>query len=82
MNKTTINFDTHRYVKRLVDRGLAEPIAEALADEQQKLLTDNLVTNNVLKTSLAETEARLMRWMAGLLVAQGGVIVGLTTFLG
>lgn len=78
MSERTINFDTHRFVKRLVESGLAEKTAEVLADEQSRLLTENLVT----KTDLAETEARLMRWMAGLLIAQGGVIVTLVGLLG
>ena len=82
MSERTINFDTHRFVKRLVESGLAEKTAEVLADEQSRLLTDNLVTKTDLKTALANTEAKLMRWMAGLLIAQGGVIVTLVGLLG
>lgn len=78
MSERTINFDTHRFVKRLVESGLAEKTAEVLADEQSRLLTDDLVS----KADLAQTEARLMRWMAGLLIAQGGVIVTLISVLG
>lgn len=93
MSERTINFDTHRFVKRLVESGLAEATAEVLADEQSRLLTDNLASKNELNTgfiavradfekALASTEARLMRWMAGLLIAQGGVIVTLINVLG
>ena len=126
MSERTISFDTHRFVKRLVESGLAEETAEVLADEQSRLLTDNLATKNELDTGLAAvradlekglaavradlevglagvradletgladvradfekglaaTEARLMRWMAGLLIAQGGVIVTLISVLG
>ena len=100
MSERTINFDTHRFVKRLVESGLAEATAEVLADEQSRLLTDNLASKNELNTgfiavraglaavradfekTLASTEARLMRWMAGLLIAQGGVIVTLISVLG
>jgi hypothetical protein len=103
MSERTINFDTHRFVKRLVESGLAEETAEVLADEQSRLLTDNLATKTDLEaglagvraeletglaavraefqSGLAMTEARLMRWMAGLLIAQGGVIVTLVSFL-
>jgi hypothetical protein len=88
MSERTINFDTHRFVKRLVESGLAEETAEILADEQSRLLTNNLASKSDLETGLAAvradletglaaTEARLMRWMAGLLIAQGGVIVTL-----
>jgi hypothetical protein len=82
MSERTINFDTHRFVKRLVESGLAEKTAEVLADKQSRLLTENLVTKTDLKTALANTEAKLMRWMAGLLIAQGGVIVTLVGLLG
>lgn len=111
MSERTINFDTHRFVKRLVESGLAEETAEVLADEQSRLLTDNLATKSdllavkaelekglaavradletglafgrtELQTGLAATEARLMRWMAGLLIAQGGLIVTLISLLG
>jgi len=111
MTERTINFDTHRFVKRLVESGLAEETAEVLADEQSRLLTDNLATKSdllavkaelekglasvradletglafgrtELQTGLAATEARLMRWMAGLLIAQGGLIVTLISLLG
>lgn len=126
MSERTISFDTHRFVKRLVKSGLTEETAEVLADEQSRLLTDNLATKNELDTGLAAvradlekglaavradleaglagvradletgladvradfekglaaTEARLMRWMAGLLIAQGGVIVTLISVLG
>lgn len=100
MSERTINFDTHRFVKRLVDSGLAEKTAEVLADEQSRLLTDNLATKAdllILKTDLetqlaaikadlevrlAESEVRTVRWMAGLLIAQGGVIVTLNSLLG
>lgn len=93
MSERTINFDTHRFVKRLVDSGLAEKTAEVLADEQSRLLTDNLATKADLETQLAavkadlevrlaEAEVRTVRWMAGLLIAQGGVIVTLNSLLG
>lgn len=38
MSEKTINFDTHRFVKRLVESGLAGKTAEVLADEQSRLL--------------------------------------------
>ena len=61
MNKT-INFDTHRFVKRLVETGMSERTAEVLAEEQVGLLNSNLAT----KEQLAKTEARLLKWMIGL----------------
>lgn len=59
MSEKTINFDTHRFVKRLVESGLAEKTAEVLADEQARLLTDNLATKTDLEIGLASVRADL-----------------------
>ena len=48
----SIIFDTHRFVKRMTDAGLATPVAEALADEYTQLLERNLST----KTDIAQLE--------------------------
>ena len=39
-----IAFDTHRFVKRLIENGFTEQQAEVLADEQVHLLNSNLAT--------------------------------------
>ena len=39
-----IAFDTHRFVKRLTQKGFTEMQAEALAEEQVALLNANLAT--------------------------------------
>ena len=59
MSERTINFDTHRFVKRLVESGLAEATAEVLADEQSRLLTDNLASKNELNTGFIAVRADL-----------------------
>ena len=64
MSERTINFDTHRFVKRLVESGLAETIAEVLADEQSRLLTNNLASKNDLESGLAATHADLKSELA------------------
>lgn len=71
-----IPFDTYRFVKRLVETGMSEATAQALADEQANLLNSNLAT----KTDLAETGADLLKWMIGLMVAQTGLIASVITF--
>lgn len=57
-----IVFDTHRFIKRLVDTGMDERTAEVLADEQVNLLNGNLAT----KYDLAEVDARLQTKIAEL----------------
>ena len=67
----SIIFDTHRFVKRMTDAGLAPPIAEALADEQAQLLERNLATKedianlrNETAKLIAEKSAEIIKWNA------------------
>lgn len=64
MSERTISFDTYRFVKRLVESGLAEKTAEVLADEQSRLLTDNLANRNDLESGLALVRADLESGLA------------------
>ena len=85
MSERTINFDTHRFVKRLVESGLAAVCADlesGLAAVRADLESGLAAVRAEIKSGLAATEARLMRWMAGLLIAQGGVIVTLISLFG
>ena len=123
-----IHFDTHKFVKRMTETGMSEATAEALADEQLRLIQGELATKRDLeefraatkhdieefraatkhdieefraatKRDLAELDkdfrhaiaqveaglrleieqckSGLIRWMAGLLIAQGGVIIAI-----
>ena len=86
-----IAFDTHRFVKRLTDCGFTEQQAETLADEHVALLNANLATKTdiaEIKADIARVETRmeairsdLMKWMIGLMIAQGGLIVALVKLL-
>ena len=64
MSERTINFDTHRFVKRLVESGLTEATAAVLADEQPRLLTDNLASKNELNTGFIAMRADLEAGLA------------------
>ena len=79
-----IAFDTHRFVKRLIENGFTEQQAEVLADEQVHLLNSNLATQAdvaAIQRDIAEVKADLLKWMVGALIAQGGVIVALLRLL-
>ena len=56
---TAIAFDTHRFVKRLVDTGMAEQTAEVLAREHIHLLNTHLVTKQDLADTRASLEAQI-----------------------
>ena len=83
-----IAFDTHRFVKRLTDCGFTEQQAETLADEHVSLLNGNLATKADIEALRQETRTAietakfdLLKWLVGLLIAQGGLIVALVKFL-
>ncbi len=48
-------FDTHRFVRDMVAVGMAEPIAERLAEKQVEMLSGDLAT----RMGLAQVEANL-----------------------
>ena len=73
----TIIFDTHRFVKRMTDAGLATPIAEVLADTQAQILESNLAT----KTDPARLEAKITKWNVGTMFAFGSITVAAIKFL-
>ena len=90
-----IAFDTHRFVKRLTGCGFTEQQAETLADEQVALLNSNLATKTDIaeikseietlrhetKVGIEASKSELMKWMIGLMIAQGGLIVALVKLL-
>ena len=90
-----IAFDTHRFVKRLTDCGFTEQQAETLAEEHVTLLNSNLATKadvarieagiealrQETRAAIEASKSDLMKWLIGLLIAQGGLIVALVKLL-
>ena len=77
-------FDTHRYVKRLIESGFTAKQTETLAEEQVALLNANLVIKADLaavRVDLAAVKADILKWLVGALIAQGGLIVALVKLL-
>ena len=62
MSSPAIQFDTHKFIKRLTAHGFSEEQAEALAEEQVNLLNDNLAT----KEDIAKIESNLRLEMANI----------------
>lgn len=52
-------FDTHRFVKRLVEHGFTQEQAEVLSEEQVQLLNRNLVTKTDFEAGLKDLETAL-----------------------
>ena len=80
---TTVTFDTLAFVKILKAAGFTETQSEAQADAINKVFSDfreeqakELATKHDLKIELANTKSDIIKWVAGMLVAQ--VAVGAT----
>lgn len=56
----TITFDTHSFIKKLKAVGFSEEQAEVFADEQRKLIEDQLVTKQYLDFKMKELEHSLV----------------------
>lgn len=84
----TIIFDQLGFVKRGVDAGVTPEVAEWLATEQTHLLENNLATKADIEglrkdtqIAIAKLGAKLIRWLFGALIAQGGLVVTLVKLL-
>ena len=78
---TSPSYDTHTLVKRLEEAGFTERQAEILARELFDVLFKGLVSREYLDFRLAELRAEIVKWVAGLLIAQGGIIIALVKLL-
>ena len=77
----TIAFDTHAYVKKLKAVGFTEDQAEAQAEAIAELVEERLVTKQYLDLRLAELKSGIIKWVAGMLVAQAAVVATLAKLL-
>jgi len=86
---TTVTFDTHKFVKTLLDAGFEPKQAEAVSKAVLDIHNEAEVTT---KQDLRELELRLdakisdikydlVKWIAGMMLAQAGVIAALVKLL-
>lgn len=90
----TITFDTHKFITRLKDAGLPEVQAAAIADvfrdaqgeaevaTKQDLKELEVKLTAHIDTKLADNRAEIIKWVAGMLVAQAAVIAALVKLMG
>lgn len=76
-----ITFDTLRFTKRLEAGGLPPEQAEAIAEAFSEATGTELVTKDYLKAEIEAAKNDLIKWMAGLLLAQAGLITALVKLL-
>ena len=84
---SVLTFDTHATIKNLTARGIseehAEGIAEAIKTAQDAHLEELATKGDIVRVEakIAETEVRIVQWVALMLLAQAGVIAALVKLL-
>jgi hypothetical protein len=62
--------DTNGIIKKLEQRGFSRAQAEGITEALKELDVSTLAT----KSDLKDLELRLVKWIAGMLIAQGALI--------
>ena len=73
--------DTLRIYERLKVANLEESAAKEIAEIFKETTEDYLVTRNDLEEALARTKAEIIKWVAGMLVAQAAIVATLVKLL-
>ena len=77
----TAIFDTLAYAKKLKSAGVPENQAEIHAEAIAGLIDEQLATKKDLQILEANVTARIVRWVAGMLVAQAAIVATLVKLL-
>lgn len=89
---SAITFDTLAYVKKLRSAGVPEKQAEIQAETFAEILEERVATKQDLKAlelrlkqelnlGLANTKTEIIKWVAGMLVAQAAIVATLVKLL-
>lgn len=93
---TTLTFDTHQFIRTLQDAGFEQPQAEIVANafkeasSQAEIVTKSDI--DLVRRDMRESELRLeakisdikydlVKWIAGMLLAQAGLVAALVKLL-
>ena len=77
-----ITFDTHEFIRTLIDAGMPDEQAEAVAKAFKNAQTElEVATKKDLYTALNELELRLVKWGIALALGQAAVIAALVKLL-
>ena len=85
---SALTFDTLAYVKKLRSAGVPEKQAEIQAETFAEILEERVATKQdlkelelALKHDLANIKAEIIKWVAGMLVAQAAIVATLVNLL-
>jgi Asp-tRNA(Asn)/Glu-tRNA(Gln) amidotransferase B subunit len=73
--------DTLAYAKRLIQSGVPESQAEIQAETLSNALSEVLSNNVATKLDIKELETKMIKWFAGVVIAQTITIVGIVIAL-
>ena len=73
--------DTLAYAKRLIQSGVPESQAEIQAETLSNALSEVLSNNVATKFDIKELETKMIKWFAGVVIAQTITIVGIVIAL-
>jgi hypothetical protein len=77
-----INFDTHEFIKTLEQAGMPEQQAEAISHAFKKAQEQvEPVTKDYLDAKLNDLKYEMVKWIAGMLLAQAGLVAALVKLL-
>lgn len=78
---STVTFDTLKFAKTLERGGVPQAQAEALAEAFREATSEELVTKDHLSAKLSEAKNDIIKWVAGMMIAQAGLIAALVKLL-
>jgi hypothetical protein len=76
----TLVIDTNGIIKKLEARGFSRAQAEGITEALKELDTATLVTKSDLELALAHQTVTIIKWVTGILLAQGALIVALIQY--
>jgi hypothetical protein len=76
----TLVIDTNGIIKKLEQRGFSRTQAEGITEALKELDTATLVTKSDLELALAHQTVTIIKWVTGILLAQGALIVALIQY--
>jgi len=74
-----VPFDTYEFVKDLESAGFSKEQAEVQARAISKALRqaeEARINNLATKNDLADTKVEIIKWVAGMLIVQAGILIG------
>lgn len=84
----TVTFDIHQFIKHLIEAGFMPDQAEALSEEQVKLIDNNLAIKTdiaqlrtdiekTIKVTIEESKSSLIRWTVIVMGIYSAIIIGI-----